>query len=764
MKNIFRIFRRDLKNIFTNWVALAVVIGLMAIPSLYSLINIKASWDPYGNTSGVKVAIVNEDTGTVFRGNDINIGREMVNKLKENDQLGWTFLSSEEAKKGLIMEKYYAVIEIPSDFSSDLVTLVAKDIKRPRLIYTVNEKVNPITPKMTDKAVRTLKGQVDQNVSKTISGILFRLLDEIGINLEKNRTDLRKIIDSVYEVNENMPKIEAMLNGAIDGTVSANQLMQKLDETVPHFSDILGNTDNFLGEGTKTIDDFQNQIDTSSPEIKDKLVSIESKIDNISSILKNVDENKLKDLKRETLLLVSDSSKAVAITDNEVRNSLHDLSSFLHDLSKLDLPKLKIDEAENDGSVIDELKKAHKNKERIVDDFQNHLGDTSKNLKDITERLDIVYDNLHNVIGKVDQEISDLDNGKEVDVQSLKDLRKILSDSHQTIDYIINNFDGRLSDVKNNLDLAKVAIDNGMTLVNQGQEILPDLQKLINTFSNISVNSNTELKKLKEQFPNIREQVYNLSEKLKDFDDKEYIDEILDFITNDWKTQSEFLARPVEIEDNRLFPLPNYGSAATPFYTILCLWIGGYMLSILVDTGIHDEEEFEEEIKPVHIYFGKMLLFIFIGIFQAIIASVGAVFLLKVYVLHPVLFILYSIFVSIVFMIIIYTSVSLFGYGGIIFGIVLLVMQVAGTSGNFPIDVNPNIFKTLFPIFPFTYAISGMRQIMFGIVYAILKKDILILLSYALISIILGISLKKFTNKWIRGFTKKLKESNLMIG
>lgn len=227
MKNIINIFKRDMKNIFTNWVAALVVVVLMIIPSLYSLINIEASWDPYSNTKGIEVAIVNEDKGTVYKEHSINLGDELVDKLKENDQLGWVFVDKETAKDGLTNEKYYAMIEIPQDFSEDVTTIVKKDVTRPKLIYTVNEKKNVIASKITDAGVKSVKTQLDENITKSISGIMFRLCDEVGIDIQNNRSELRNIIDSVYKLDDNMPELEKMLDEAINGTISASELMIK---------------------------------------------------------------------------------------------------------------------------------------------------------------------------------------------------------------------------------------------------------------------------------------------------------------------------------------------------------------------------------------------------------------------------------------------------------------------------------------------------------------------------------------------------------
>ena len=304
--------------------------------------------------------------------------------------------------------------------------------------------------------------------------------------------------------------------------------------------------------------------------------------------------------------------------------------------------------------------------------------------------------------------------------------------------------------------------DTGLNLLGQGKSIIPDVENLLNTFKDISNRSHDELLKLKENFPDMQDKVHKLSSKLKEFDDKDDIDDILQMITNDWVTQSDFIANPVEIEDNRLFPWPNYGSTATPFYTVLCLWIGGYMVSILLGTEVHSGEG-ENEYKDYEVYFGRLALFLFVGIFQAIVASIGALFILKVYAVHPVMFVFYTIFVSIVFMVMIYTLVSLFGHGGIVIGIVLLVIQVAASSANFPIEVNPKIFQDIYPFLPFTYAINGMRQIMAGIIYSLLFRDIVILIIYMSVSLVIGIILKKGCNKLTKPFVDKLKESKLVI-
>ncbi|AWK49751.1 YhgE/Pip domain-containing protein [Clostridium beijerinckii] len=762
MKNIIKIFKRDIKNIFTNWAAVIVVIALMIIPSLYSLINIEASWDPYSNTGGIKVAVINEDKGTVFNEKDINLGNELVDKLDDNDKLGWIFVDKETAKEGLLLEKYYATIEIPEDFSENVATITKKDIVKPKLIYTVNEKINAIAPKMTDAGVKTVKSQLNDNIVKTISGILLRTCDEMGVDIEENRPQLRNILDSVYKLDENMPELEVLLDEAIDGTINISELLEKGNEIIPIASDTLDATNEFLNKTQDYLDETQGNLDYDIPRIKEELIKSENLIDNSSVILENLDENILPEVAKKTLLTAVDSAKATQTSVDDAKSKLKSIKKLINKFSDIEIPKPSIDESLQNSEQIAKVQQSLDKQANALENAQDALKEESKTISNVIDRLDIIDERLNMLINRIDEEITKLDNGEKLNTQNLTDTRKVLDDAHTLVSNIVDSYDSEIMPaINSSFDSIREISDHVLSMTAQGKNILPDIKELLDTFATTADLSNEELNKLKEKFPNIKDNVHELAARLKKVDNKEDIDELLEMITNDWQDQSDFLSSPVEIEDNRLFSWPNYGSTVTPFYTVLCLWIGGYMLSIILET---ETQPLEEELKPTHneIYFGKMLLFLCIGIGQAIVASIGALFILHTYAVHPIMFVLYSIFVSVVFIIIIYTAVSVWGYGGIIMGVVLLVIQVAGTSGNFPIEVNPSIIQRIFPLLPFTYAISGMRQIMAGIIYSILIRDSIVLCAFMIISIIIGILFKKVTNKKRRKYIEKLKESSIM--
>ncbi len=227
------------------------------------------------------------------------------------------------------------------------------------------------------------------------------------------------------------------------------------------------------------------------------------------------------------------------------------------------------------------------------------------------------------------------------------------------------------------------------------------------------------------------------------------------------KIESDFISNPVEIKENRIYPIPNYGSAMAPFFTTLSLWVGALILVSILSVEVKDIKG-AKKLKVHEKYFGRYFTFMTIAIFQALIVSLGDIYLLKVYVSNKSIFILFSIFISIIFSMIIYTLVSVFGNVGKALGVILLVLQISASGGTFPIEVTPGFFQRINPLLPFTYAVSGMREAVGGVIEGILLRDIIILLIYFTLSILLALLLKKKLEKANKNFVKKFKESGLV--
>ncbi|NRZ55877.1 YhgE/Pip-like protein [Clostridium beijerinckii] len=661
----------------------------------------------------------------------------------------------------MLLEKYYATIEIPENFSEDITTLLEKNINKPKLIYTVNEKKNAIAPKMTDSGIKTVKNELDENVIKTVSGILFRICNERGVDIQDNRPKLRKIVDNIYELDDNVSEIETLLDDANNGTVNLKNVLTKTNDMLPTISNAIDSSSDFLNNSKSVLDDTQGKLSDISPTVKQDLIKSENVLDNSSVELKNLDENVLPEISKKVLLNVRDSAIATEETTNNVKYKLRNIKKLIDKLSDIEI---KIPSFGDNAPNVDSIKLITDKLDKqlnSVKNMQDDLKDISKVISDNIDKLDTIENKLQMVADKSDEEVKKIDNDG-LNVQTLKDIIKVVDEVHSLVADITDNYDSEIvPGVEKSINSTRKVLDDSLSIIDEGRNTLPEVEKLLSVSQDATNLTNDELTSLKSKLPDAKNKIHELSDKIKDMDEEDKIDELLDMMTSNWENQSDFVASPVEIEDNRLFPWPNYGTATTPFYTVLCLWVGGLLASALLSL---EAPKFDDgtRIKPYEMYLGKLLLFLTVGVCQALVASIGSLIMLKVYAVHPIMYIFYSIFVSIIFVIVIYTAASILDDVGKAAIVIILVLQMAGASGNFPIEVAPVFFQKLFPFLPFTYAISGMRQIMAGIVYSILIKDIAVLSIYMFVSLIAGILLKGFMNSITNNFMEKLKKSGIL--
>ncbi|MDU5108058.1 YhgE/Pip domain-containing protein [Clostridium sp.] len=715
MKNIIKIFIRDIKSIIKNWVALIIILGLMILPSLYAWFNIRASWDPYGNTGGIKVAIVNNDKGGNLQDKFINVGDELVTKLKENSNLGWEFVSEEEGNNGVHKGKYYATIIIPEEFTSETLSIINNNIKRPTLIYRVNEKSNAIAPKITDKGITTIKSQVDSNIIETVDGLIFMVFNEMGVSIEGSKDKILKLINGVIDLNNKVPEIENIINEIYNGSSSAENLISKAKENLPLLQDTLNSSNSLLVDTKNALEKSKGALGDVAPVIKSDLEVINRELSNLEGLINTVIN--------------------INIDKNSILNGLDNISIKLGEINS------KI------NGIIKSLEPLSK--------FNN-------NLKEIINELNAVSTKLNSAIDIISKISDTVNNASPVDKSKLQEIKSLIEANRNIIANILNNYDSLyIPAINKAIDQLTNISDNSITLLNEAKSAIPDIESLLNSLDNALKLGKGDIEKLNNEMPKIKVSLSNISSKLSSINKDEAIDKLLSLLKNDWEAVSNFLGSPVEIKEEVLFPIPNYGSAMSPFYSTLALWVGALILVSLLTTEPHG---FKEEItfKPYEKYFGKFLTFGFIGICQTLILTLGDIFLLKCYVLNKGLFIGVSLLSSIIFILIVYTLVSIFGNVGKAISVILLVIQVAGAGGTFPVEVMPSFFKKVNPLLPFTYSISAMREAVAGIVKSNLTRDIIMLLCYGVIFVLIGLFLKGPINKASKKFIKKLNESGLI--
>lgn len=713
MKSTFEIFKKDLKNIFTNYGALIVVVALCLLPSLYAWFNIEASWDPYAEsaTSGIKVGVVNKDLGTTLNGKDINVGNTVVEGLKDNKQMGWQFVSEEEANQMVEEGKYYAMLTIPENFSKNLTSIVTDDIEKGEIIYTVNEKINAIAPKLTDKGATAIQEKISKEIVNTVSDTIFGLANDVGIELENQIPKITTIYNSLLDVQGNFGKINDTVNLASQGAGQLKTLVTGIQEDIPMIKETVENAQKLSGE------------------VKEFLSASKSSLNNIAPIIKN-------DIK----IL------------NEISN---DVSKYTNAL---------IDEinagSENAPAMIESLLKKLNSINKINDSLINIFETINKfsqgKLDNIINKLQTVSSKINSAITALNAVKDSIANGEQPNLALLNNILDLSNDISNITNDIYNNFDSEIVTKINTIfDDAYTVADNAISILSEAEAKLPQVSELLTTVYKGADRGIEGIEFVKEKLPEAENMINELISEVEGIKDSTDLQDIVNLLKSDVEKRSDFLANPVEIVTNRLFSMGNYGTGMTPFYTVLSLWVGLLLLSSILTVEAHGDYSVTAQ------YFGKLLLFLSISIVQALIVSLGDLYVLKIYCANPLLFVLGSIFTSVIFTFIVYSLCSVFGNVGKVLGIVLLVIQIGGSGGTFPIQLTPKFFQVINPFLPFTYAISFAREAIGGVVQSVLTKDIIVLSIYAVIFVFISIFLKKPINKLSQGFIESVKKSGI---
>lgn len=714
MKNIFKIYKGDLKRIFVSYAAIIVVAALCILPSLYAWFNIKASWDPYSEaaTSGIKIGVVNNDLGTVLNDKEINIGDTVVDELKDNRSLGWQFVSEEEAAKAVEEGTYYAMITIPESFSADLTSIINEDIKKGEIVYTVNEKVNAIAPKLTDKGASGVQEKVSKAVVETVSEAIFGVANEVGIELENQIPKISTIHNSLLELQSKFDNINNTTDLAYDGAIKLEDLIKEIQEEIPLIQSTIKNAQSLSISVEEFLTDSKDAVNTLAPTLKEDI-----------KIINEISNEVLKHTQALIDAINSGSDKVPEIVDNLITkvNGIQEMTQ----------------------SLISMLEKLNKfNPARPFDEVISQLQSVSDSLNIVVETLNTVKDNVANGI-----------------TPDLSLLNKIITLSTNISDItngLYTNFDSSIIPKLNEIfDKGYEVAEGALVVLKEAENKLPQVEDILN-IAVTGVDSGIDgLEYVKEKLPKVEEMINEITEKIGKINNNESLQEVVDLLKADVAKRSDFLANPVEITENKLFPMQNYGTAMTPFYTVLSLWVGILLLVSIL--SVHADGEY----KPVEVYFGKLLLFLSIACIQGLIVALGDLYILKIYCVNPGMFVLGSIFTSMVFTFIVYSLVSVFGNVGKVIGIILLVLQVAGSGGTFPIQLTPQFFQIINPFLPFTYANSFAREAIGGVVTNVLINDIIVLSSYVILSMLIAIVLKKPINKLLSGFIENFHKSKI---
>lgn len=726
MKNIWKIFQRDMMRIRKNVIALVVIVGISVVPCLYAWFNIAASWDPYSNTGNLKVAVASVDEG--YEGSliplEINIGDQVLSALRENTQMEWVFTTKDKATAGVKSGKYYAAIVIPKDFSNKMMSVFSENVEKPEITYYSNAKENAIAPKVTDKGASAVQRQVNQVFIETISDTTLTVLQAVS-----NMTEASGAETIVSNLNTNLNRISGDLSASAgllqsfsDMTVSAQNLLNSTTEFMQSAQTQSQESKQTFQKSKDSFSDIDSALDAATDNIETALNATQSVYDEMNQTITKAFEAQSQDTETVASTLDTLAAKVQKIIDSyqSVRDAVASISDSHSELASA------VD------AVVSRMDTSIKAQQELHDKLQN----TAQSLRDTTTDIATAKKELQDLFATNGTQIADATNEYQSSMEtSLNKLTDALDSSKTKISSLLSQLEKSTDGIYSLTDAA----DSDLTQI---QSVLADSGKLLNDAA---------------------DKISDTTAKLDEMEQSGDFSELESIISGDRSSISSFLAAPVSLKTHKVYEIANYGSSMAPFYSVLSIWIGGIVLVAMLKVNVSEKcTEGLENVKLYQVYFGRFITFLIVGLFQSTLIALGDLLYLGIQCEHPFLFLLACWFSSIVFVNIIYTLTVSLGDIGKAVSVILLVVQVAGTGGTFPIEVAPKFFQAVYPLLPFTHSMAALRETvggMYGMNYWI---DLGKLAIFLVISLIVGLVLRKPIIKLNDAFTEKLEETKLM--
>lgn len=672
--------------------SIVLIGGLIFLPSLYAWLNIKASWDPYAQTDQIPLGFVNEDVGATVRGEEIDVGKKLVDNLKKDTNFNWHFVDRKEAMEELEYGNYYAVIVVPEDFSETLGSVVKAEPEKATMEYYVNEKINAIAPKITDKGASVIVEEISSEFISTVNGIIFEIFNDIGLELEESIPEIELFEEYVFTLEEELPNIHDKLVEMDEQLTHASNMLDVANEKIPQAKEVTKKGLDAIQKTSTFLNEVEEKLKAISPALKEEVKEIEAVFKDVNEKRAEIEEAIKEEL--EEIDVESIESELPKITE-DIDGIIASLQEMQNNLEE------ENEEIETLITTLESMKEDIATVQGKTDDIKAFIGNNEQFFKDLQESIGSVTDiDLQAFVEKYEDEIEP----------------KMLAEIHAGQE-TVNEAKGMINDISNAIPEIEKMLNETDTKIDEGQEAL-------NTLFSV--------------YPQVQDRVNTLADTIREVQDEADMQEIIDLLLNDPEKEKGFFAEPVVLHKNEVFPIPNYGTGMTPFYTVLSLWVGGLLLISLLSPNVPEEDT----LSPKVVYTGRMLTFMTIGLLQTVIVTLGDIFILGVEVSSPFWFVIFGLLISLVFMSIVYTAIALLGDVGKAVAIILLVLQIASSGGTYPVVLLPEFFQAVNPFLPFTYGVDLMREAVGGIIWKRAFFDIGALIIFAAISITVGVFLK----------------------
>lgn len=725
MRNALHVLGRDLLRLLKNPTALVVVVVLVVLPSLYSWYNVRSFWDPYNNTGNVSVSIVNEDAGTDNElVGHLNAGDMIVDQLKQNDQLHWVFENKETALEALKKGERYAVFIIPQDFSQNLLSITQGALIQPKLLYYVNEKVGPVSPKITDTGASTLDETLNATVIETVSKVALETLQtgagDAKTSFSNKQKEISEDFDNALAAIDSVQQTIANSQSGIDvalGQISEGET--KLDE----LGTSITNASQEIQELSSTIAQAQDDLraysrDTSVvvSEALDKVRSAQSLTQSFgTTLLAGFDSAHTK---------ASDALGAITAQSVNVDNIISDIQSL-------------VDTIEATGISTTELQQ-----------LMNHLDENRNSFSDLIATLITLNDNFASNESSL--------------ANSLDTLNATANNTIDTAQYLSSTlFDTRIPALADDLTSLSNSVNSVASATSSLTDTLTAASSTLDSLASILTQTQTALGEVNTIVDQFRSNVEESKATFDSLGSAQTLNELFGDESSDLGKIASFIASPTKVVTEKLYPLNAYGSAMAPLFMNLTFWIGAFMLLVIMNQEV--DKESIPTLTSRQAYVGRFLLFALLVILQAVICCVGIRFLGVQCASTAALFIA-SIASSLSYLSVIYALSVSFQHIGKGLCIILVFAQIPAATGLYPIEMTSSFFQILYPFLPFTYGIGALREAICGFYQYSFLFNILMLSVFFVIFFIIGVVLRPYTANINHTVAYGLKKAGIFNG
>ena len=668
MRNIWTVFKTDIRTLSKCFFACVVVVAIALLPSLYAWLNIYSNWDPYGNTGGISIAVASLDEGyTNEDGTYENKGDDVVADLREATSINWVIVDTEEeAKGGVESGDYYAAVVIDKQFSRNMFRMLTDWTGKPAITYYENAKKNAVATKITDTAVETLKRSISENYLEVVIDGIMEQSNLLAADLTADDPEAA-VKGVLYQAQDLLHACGRMMDAfeAAGGSGVSESSAAALEAAV-------ANINKNLPDGAQlqqTAAEIQMQLNTA-------LARVERALDRLNSAIENAPDQK------ETQQKLLDAADTMDKTADALETWAAGLEASGAEAGKI--------QAEAARQTAAECRKTAKQLRALAEspDSADLLADCDalvKSIRTMVDKIPVTSKALQKELDTVAGQVADTMEGMAALAGDAKAMKTALA---ETAD----------------------AVGDTMALLRPATEkLLTSLESTIDDLEGLTTD--------------------------------EYMDTLVNILGGDPAVYGQYFPEMVQTSVNAVYPIANYGSAMTPFYTVLAIWVGGVILSSLIK--IHARTEGLIDPKPAELYFGRYLFFFVLSQIQAAVIVTGDLYILKVQCLHPGMLYLTGALTAFTFSLLIYSLALSFGDVGKAIVVVIMVMQIAGSSGTFPIELLPAIYQKIYRFFPFPYAIDAMRECICGMYGNYYWQQIGFLLLFAAAALLIGLLVRR---------------------